>query len=244
MANTNSLFLVRASSQYASVADTVPLSITGTITIEAWIYLASLPSANAANMQILSKGDLNNQRSFLFYIDGTSDHLRIQTTGDGTAGNTSLWETSSAILTSGELSTWIHVAVTLTPSTKTAVFYKNGSSVTSSQTTDNGATTIFNSTKPFFVGTRTSSDTAGEFYDGRIDEVRIWNVIRIASDISVFRSMELTGSETGLVGYWRFNNDYLDTTANAATLTASGSPAFSVLVPFAGISGFFILAEQ
>ena len=43
------------------------------------------------------------------------------------------------------------------------------------------------------------------FYHGRLDEVRLWNVVRIEADIKANRNSLLTGSETGLVGYWRFD---------------------------------------
>jgi len=36
----------------------------------------------------------------------------------------------------------------------------------------------------------------------------------------------------GLVGYWRFENNYLDETTNNNDLTASGSPVFSTDIPF------------
>ena len=41
--------------------------------------------------------------------------------------------------------------------------------------------------------------------DGGLDELRLWNVLRTASQVQASRSAELTGTETGLVAYWRFN---------------------------------------
>jgi hypothetical protein len=45
----------------------------------------------------------------------------------------------------------------------------------------------------------------GEYWLGLIDEVRVWNVAREASDIAANYSGRLTGTETGLVGYWRMD---------------------------------------
>jgi|GEM_PF-2420409 len=45
----------------------------------------------------------------------------------------------------------------------------------------------------------------GNYLNGRIDEVRLWNVARSEADISAYKGTELTGTEAGLVGYWRFN---------------------------------------
>ncbi len=47
--------------------------------------------------------------------------------------------------------------------------------------------------------------SAGEYLNGRLDEVRIWNVARSASELRDAMHMQLTGTETGLVTYYRCN---------------------------------------
>jgi hypothetical protein len=42
-------------------------------------------------------------------------------------------------------------------------------------------------------------------FDGIIDEVRIWNIVRSGEEIDSARKDTLTGVESGLIGYWRFN---------------------------------------
>ena len=42
-------------------------------------------------------------------------------------------------------------------------------------------------------------------YDGGLDELRLWSVARTASELQATLTTELTGSELGLRGYWRFN---------------------------------------
>ena len=44
------------------------------------------------------------------------------------------------------------------------------------------------------------------FFNGQIDEFRIWNVARTASEISATMHSSLTGNEAGLVGYWKFDD--------------------------------------
>ncbi|MEQ1871679.1 MAG: LamG domain-containing protein, partial [Vicinamibacterales bacterium] len=61
-------------------------------------------------------------------------------------------------------------------------------------------------------------------FDGGMDDVRVWSVTRSAAEIAGARSTELTGSESGLVGYWRFNGGsgtsaVNDATTGAGTLT-------------------------
>lgn len=55
----------------------------------------------------------------------------------------------------------------------------------------------------------------GRTFDGRIDEVRVWNVARTASEIRSSIATELSGSESGLAGYWKFNESSGSTTADA-----------------------------
>ena len=52
------------------------------------------------------------------------------------------------------------------------------------------------------------------FFTGTIDEVRIWNIARSAGDIQDSMVAKLSGEETGLVGYWPFENSTKDATNN------------------------------
>jgi hypothetical protein len=43
------------------------------------------------------------------------------------------------------------------------------------------------------------------FYQGEIDETRIWNITRTAEEIQDTMNRPLTGNEPGLVGYWKMD---------------------------------------
>ncbi len=47
--------------------------------------------------------------------------------------------------------------------------------------------------------------TTSNFYEGMIDDLRIWNVARTQVEIQTNINVVLTGSESGLIGYYRFN---------------------------------------
>ncbi|MCB9170473.1 MAG: LamG domain-containing protein [Flavobacteriales bacterium] len=51
---------------------------------------------------------------------------------------------------------------------------------------------------------------------GRIDEVRIWHLVRTDAQIAAYRDSCLSGNEPGLIGYWRFDENG-GTVANDAT---------------------------
>ena len=60
----------------------------------------------------------------------------------------------------------------------------------------------------------------GAYFNGYIDEFRVWNVARTAAEISGTMSRTLTGAEAGLVGYWKF--DESSGTSAADSVTTAG----------------------
>ena len=53
------------------------------------------------------------------------------------------------------------------------------------------------------IGTRAKRKP---FFHGQIDELRIWNVARTEADIQATMTTSLAGDETGLIGYWNFDD--------------------------------------
>jgi hypothetical protein len=69
-------------------------------------------------------------------------------------------------------------------------------------------------------------------FNGLIDDVRLWNVVRSPSEVKADQSSSPTGSVPGLVGYWRFNEgsgqtvDDSTSHNNNGVLGAAGDPAW------------------
>jgi hypothetical protein len=61
------------------------------------------------------------------------------------------------------------------------------------------------------------------YFNGYIDEFRIWNVARAAEEISSTMGHTLVGNEAGLTGYWRF--DETSGTTAADSVTSAGHTA-------------------
>ena len=53
-------------------------------------------------------------------------------------------------------------------------------------------------------------------YGGGLDELRLWHVARTVTEIQTGLATELTGTEPGLVAYWRFNEGVGTTATDAA----------------------------
>ncbi len=181
-------------SSYLSITDAAQtgLDITGNITIEAWVYLDAL-----GNFAIVAKDDVpGNNRSYVFSVyDGfTGTYVLVFFAAQTGDGSTNTIAYSNSALTIGDVGSWIHLAVTYNTSTQTAVFYKNASAMGTTYSSQN-ATSIYNGTAPVRIG---------EGLNGKLDDIRIWNLVRNSTDISNNRSIELTGAESGLQAYWAF----------------------------------------
>ena len=85
----------------------------------------------------------------------------------------------------------------------------------------------------------------GTPFDGQMDEVRIWNIVRSQTQIKGDMISELTGNEIGLHGYWRFNEgsgtSIGDASGNENTGTFISYPTW--LVSSTPITGQGVIAD-
>ena len=226
MANTHSIDLELSSSQYLSIADgsQTGLDITGDISFEAWVKVEQLPSTAGSAFNLIAKDDVSSSRAYSLFID-SDDKLKVYYFQNNSTF-TSIFS-DAAIVVSGDVGSWVHIATTVDVSAQTAVMYKNSSSVGSTPQTTN-ATSIQNSTAVFTIG---ANGSPSNYFDGLIDEVRVWDDIRTSQEISDNYKQEISGGSANLQGYWQFNNDLLDQTTNNNDLTNNGSATFSTDIP-------------
>jgi len=234
MANTKSLDLELSSSQNATIADAsqTGLDLSEDLTIECWIKLEQTASGIGAQVTMVSKADGGaGKRFYAFYLRSADNLLGIDISDDGTAndGHFLKWKGTTAFTTTG---VWYHIAVTLDLSSETCIFYVDG--VAENGTVDYGTAlgiSLAGNDISFKVGSFQDNGTADKFFDGLIDEVRVWSDVRTPTEIDDNKAVELVGNEAGLVGYWKFNDSALDETANNNDLTLSGSPSYSADIP-------------
>ena len=106
---------------------------------------------------------------------------------------------------------WSHIAISYSPSTGINV-YMNGNLMY--QTPASGIVNCGG--VPLRIGARVDP-VYTEYFNGAIDDVRLWNVVRSQNDIKQNMSNELTGSESGLIGYWKFDEQPGSTVIHDAT---------------------------
>lgn len=235
MANTHSLDLELGSSQIAEIADGDQTNLEGMsdISAEAWVKVESEPGSGDLRIiaSKLSNNANQNQYSLDYFNNSGTKQIRFAYYN---GANVTI-DTFNVTLTAG---TWFHVAATADVSAKDIQFYVDGVKNTGSSAAS-AAASIGAGDGPFIIGGR--FQTQERFWDGLIDEVRVWGDVRTESEIQDNRSIEIDGGEAGLVGYWKLNNDYLDETSNNNDLTAVGSPVFSTDVPFGVAASFMIM---
>lgn len=164
-------------------------------------------------------------------LDGTNDRIQVRL-GDGT-NNIDLNSGSSTVPDDGD---WHHVGIAVDRTGDTLSIYIDG-------TLQGGAQSISTLTGTLANGNsfRTHANASGaEIFSGGIDEVRIWNDIRSASEFNDNKDAEIDPTTAGLIGYWRMdgtvsgsvttvqdehanNNDLTDTGAGDCTYVSSGS---------------------
>src|SRR3990167_5246033 len=132
-----------------------------------------------------------------------------------------------------QTASWQHLATTWDASEKLATFYLNGSSL---GTRTGTLTAIHDNTGEFFVAAnKNSGGSAANFYDGLMDDARVWGDIRTAAEIVGNMSDHVLATADNLKAYYKFENGVTDSqTSGNNNLTASGSPTYSTSVPFSG----------
>lgn len=219
-ANTKSIQFVRSSSQYAYIENNASLSVTGDITVEAWINVDNFPSGTDA--PIVGKYHYSgDQRAWFFSVLDNGGTLRffVDSTGQGLSASQADWTFTA------DSDTWYHVAVTYDASEHSAELFIDNVSQGAGDVLE---TSIFNSSARTYVGTL--SNGANGYWDGLIDEVRIWGDIRTDQEIEDNYKTEDPAGDN-LIAYWKFNDSALDETNNDNDLTLVNSPTYSTDIP-------------
>ena len=181
-------------------------------TVETWLYPRSDGEGN--NGRVVDKRvgwriDTDNET-------GGSVRLSLYYDFSGTDG---WWTTATDI----PLNEWTHVAVIYDADAvaNNPTFIINGTDI---RTVGSGITEQFTP-----VGTRVSdvgnllvignTNAAAWTWDGLLDDLRIWSDTRTSTEIANNYDSELVGTEAGLEGYWRFDDQQVDLTYEPLTVT-------------------------
>lgn len=203
-----------ADANYINLGD-VYNTINFPVSFEVWIY----PTAFASPYNGIFATDSKNSGNYYgFYVRITSTGKLAFEIGDGTgAGSTDRRGkvTSTAIV----LNTWTHIAVVATSVTDIK-FYFNGI-LQSAVNTDgsSAATNMVHNSNPAEYGRYATQFDINNF-QGQMDDARLWTIARTETEIRANMCHKLTGTESGLAGYWNSDESYLSSTVNDLTIPA------------------------
>ncbi|MFT3980369.1 MAG: choice-of-anchor D domain-containing protein [Ferruginibacter sp.] len=154
----------------------LPFGISGNYTKEAWINAASISGFP----------NIITGNSTAFYLDN----------GKLTAGHAGVFAYKE-VQDPATLSpnTWYHIAVTYDAAASEMKLYKDGVLIATNSGASSYTENLLNLS--FFAG--------GNYFNGQMDEVRIWKTVRTATEINQSKDCELTGDEPGLLAYYNFN---------------------------------------
>lgn len=170
------------------------LNVTNVYTVEAWIYPTNLTGATI---------DIPTFGHTIFSASATAGQFPLWVTVYGPNVIVRSWTTSNTGVSYNAgltVNNWYHIAVTATRGTLTKL-YVNGFEALSF--TNNNASTWPGS---FTIGAIRPVRTPTNLpFQGLIDEVRVWNVIRTQSEILASMNTPVSPTSPGLVGYWPFD---------------------------------------
>ncbi|MGQ8335705.1 cadherin-like domain-containing protein [Sunxiuqinia sp. A32] len=215
---------------YVSIPTSPNLNIIGDITLEAWVKMDALPGSYC---RFICKGSTdNNEANNILYALNITSTGRLEFAYEYGAGQYVYLPTAGSI----PVGVWQHIAVVRKQSSKEVTFYVDGKQF--------GAVKIYTH-EP--TGGATGILTIGAFkgssptnlFNGEMDEVRIWSKTRTASEIRETMMQTLTGNESGLEAYYRFDevggttlsdytgNNHIGTLTNMTGSEWTSSDAFN-----------------
>ena len=161
------------------------------MTLECWIYWEGSNSglgASGSSQVLIQKSSLPFNLVFGVMQSGANVNKLVY------SNNSTLVYSNSSIA----LNTWTHVALTHA-SDGTYTFYVDGVP----DGTGNNPLGSFTTTEPLFIG---SSGGGWSTFKGNMDEVRVWNDVRIATEIANNISSITPANEPNLLAFYEFNH--------------------------------------
>jgi len=166
-------------------------NVTDALTIEAWIKPNSWTDYDGILNYARDQGTLEAGFGFVYFATGWRFFLKTTTN-------------SIDYINMAEVSTpsgqWTHLAATYDG--QKVKIYRNGSAIDSTDAM--GDIEWSAAPSDFKFGSFTKDGSTG-YFDGQIDDVRIWNIVRTGVQIKASREITIDKNESGLVGYWQMD---------------------------------------
>jgi hypothetical protein len=166
--------------------------------ISAWVYL---DPSSGVNPVFCTNDNPIVYRGFIFFVTPSTIGCEF---GDGTGGNNPAFRRGKIAQIPNVFGRWIHVCAVMT-APFVVDLYINGINVGGDSS--GGSLLPMKSSIPGDIaksGYYISNSTTYRF-KGMIDEVRLYNRALSQDEVRLGMCKKLTGTETGLIGYWTFD---------------------------------------
>ena len=207
--------IFNGTSNFYEIPDNSDTDLSGSFTLEAWIN----PCDTTGTKMIFGKQwcSGNNYSYSLSIFNGK---LRwFKSTSGSCTSSISDYQSNLRIIRNN---IWQHVAVVHTPTSIS--LYRNGLLVAGTLVSGSHNGNFKNSTQPLRIGAyRHLSGGFSLFFNGRMDEIRVWHSVRTSAQILSKYNSTLVGNETGLKVYHNMENVSNDTIFNSATSTGAAN---------------------
>jgi large repetitive protein len=210
-----------------AVPDSAALDLTDNVTMEAWVKVDSMPSTWAP---LIYKGSATtgsgDGRTYSLWLNGNgSVYLG---TSDGTGGSEDV-QTAAGLVTPGQ---WVDIAGVIDRTDGVAHIYINGVDVADGTVSSTLAPV---SNLPLLIGGTQEVNSSFSYFQGSIDDVRIWSVARTGAQIAAAMNAPLSGSQTGLALYLKLDED-----AGTTAADSSGNGAVATFQQYnkQGVTGY------
>ncbi|KPA14575.1 hypothetical protein MHK_005218, partial [Candidatus Magnetomorum sp. HK-1] len=178
------------SNDYVNLGNSTALKPTSALTYEIWLYHSNWQNCDA---NVLSNTDSSG---YAFGIK--PQYVQLFAYINGSYRNASF---SRESITPG----WHHFALTFDG--KYVKSYLDGEQKAEIDLGSSTYTISYISNSTIIGGEAGAGSTpTGRYFDGKVDELRVWNVGRTSEQIKSNMCKKLTGGETGLIAYYRFDH--------------------------------------
>ncbi|MFK7935686.1 MAG: LamG-like jellyroll fold domain-containing protein, partial [Saprospiraceae bacterium] len=175
-------------------SDAIDFSTNQDFTIELWVKIPALAQPNTQEVDVSIIEKLNTSNGYPYAIRYMKDSKKIRVLRFDGSNNPNIFSSTQV-----NNNAWQHVA--FVKAGNTLHLYINGQlegSTSDSTTGDVTGTGVVN------LGSR----GLGLYAQMTLDELRFWNIARTATQINDFLDKELTGTESGLIAYYPFNEGF------------------------------------
>jgi hypothetical protein len=176
------------------IASSPSLNISSALTLEVWIN----PTKSSGTQDVICKSSFGTNNGYIFprTEDGWRNlkfYIYINSVG---------WKILTVPYGTDKLNQWHHLAATYDG------FYMRIflDGVKLGEMPVSGSITVNNN--PLFISGQ--SGYTGEYFKGKVDDVRIWNRALSECEIASNMNCELAGIETGLQAYYKFNQGFVN----------------------------------